>query len=76
MNKMTGLSYLADKKGWNLDKIVAIGDSENDLEMIKGVGFGIAVGNSDENLRRLADYVTKERYGDGVVEALTYLNLV
>lgn len=76
MNKMTGLSYLADKKGWSLDKIVAIGDSENDLEMIKGVGFGIAVGNSDENLRRLADYVTKERYGDGVVEALTYLNLV
>ncbi|WP_267496976.1 phosphoglycolate phosphatase [Candidatus Methanoliparum sp. LAM-1] len=76
INKMTGLSYLAGKKGWNIDRMVAIGDSENDLEMIKGVGFGIAVGNSDEDLKMHADYVTKGRYGDGVVEALTYLNLV
>jgi len=76
LNKMTGLSYLADKKGWSLDRIIAIGDSENDIEMIKGAGLGIAVGNSYEDLKMQADYVTKKNYGDGVAEALTYLNLV
>lgn len=76
LNKMTGLSYVANKKGWHLDRIAAIGDSENDLEMVKGAGFGIAVGNSDERLKKVADYVTKEKYGEGVVEALAYLNLI
>ena len=76
INKLTGLSYVSERRGWDLGKTVAIGDSGNDAEVIRGVGFGIAVGNAEEDLKEIADYVTLKDHGEGVVEALEYLGLV
>ena len=76
INKLTGLSYVSERRGWDLEKTVAIGDSRNDAEVIRGVGFGIAVGNAEEDLKEIADYVTLKDHGEGVVEALEYLGLV
>ena len=76
INKLTGLSYVSERRGWDLEKTVAIGDSGNDAEIIRGVGFGIAVGNAEEDLKEIADYVTLKDHGEGVVEALEYLGLV
>ena len=76
INKLTGLSYVSERRGWDLKKTVAIGDSRNDAEVIRGVGFGIAVGNAEEDLKEIADYVTLKDHGEGVVEALEYLGLV
>ncbi|VUT24090.1 MAG: Phosphoglycolate phosphatase [Candidatus Methanolliviera sp. GoM_oil] len=76
INKLTGLSYVFERRGWDLEKTVAIGDSRNDAEVIRGVGFGIAVGNAEEDLKEIADYATLKDHGEGVVEALEYLGLV
>ena len=76
INKLTGLSYVSERRGWDLEKTVAIGDSRNDAEVIRGVGFGIAVGNAEEDLKEIADYATLKDHGEGVVEALEYLGLV
>ncbi len=76
INKLTGLLYVSERRGWDLEKTVVIGDSRNDADVIEGVGFGIAVGNAEEDLKEIADYVTLKDHGEGVVEALEYLGLV
>ena len=50
--------------------IVAIGDSEVDLELLEYANFRIAVADADLRLKRLADYVTRGEDGDGVAEAI------
>jgi len=73
INKGVGLQKLAGMMGLKSKDFVAIGDSENDLEMFEVSGFGIAVGNGDEIIKEAADYVTEASYGDGAVEALEFL---
>jgi hydroxymethylpyrimidine pyrophosphatase-like HAD family hydrolase len=49
---------------------MAIGDDYNDLEMIRGAGLGIAMGNAVDAVRATAGYVTSSNADDGVVQAL------
>ena len=73
INKGIGLEKIAGLMGFETTDFVAIGDSENDVEMIRSAGFGIAVANGDEEAKSSADLVTKASFGDGVVEAIEYL---
>lgn len=73
INKGVGLMKLASMMGLKSEDFVAIGDSENDVEMFEVSGFGIAVGNGDEIIKEAADYVTEASFGDGTVEALEFL---
>jgi phosphoglycolate phosphatase (TIGR01487 family) len=50
--------------------VIAIGDYENDLEMIKNCGLGVAVANAIPEVKSVADYVTKNKNGLGIVEAI------
>lgn len=69
VDKGSSLEILAANMGVEKDKIMAIGDSENDIQFLKVVGLKIAVNNADEGLKDIADYVTNKSYGDGVAEA-------
>lgn len=73
INKGVGLKKLAGLMGLKARDFVAIGDSANDVEMFEASGFGIAVGNGDEKIKEIADYVTEASFGDGAVEAFGYL---
>jgi sucrose-phosphate phosphatase-like hydrolase, Archaeal len=73
VNKGAGLQKLASMMGLRSKDFVAIGDSENDVEMFEVSGFGIAVGNGDKIIKEAADYVTEASFGDGTVEALEFL---
>ncbi len=75
INKGVGLQKLASMMGLGSRDFVAIGDSENDVEMFEVAGFGIAVANGDETIKEAADYVTEASFGDGTVEALEFLEL-
>ncbi|OPJ59112.1 Cof-type HAD-IIB family hydrolase [Clostridium oryzae] len=57
---------------YNIDRkeIIAIGDSENDLSMLEYAGIGVAMGNSTENIKQKADYVTDTNNNDGVAKAI------
>jgi len=70
INKGSSLDIVAKKHGFVLDEILAIGDSENDIEFLSVCGFKVAVANADKNLKKIADYVCKNKYGDGVKEAI------
>ena len=44
--------------GFELSEVMAFGDSENDLEMLSGVGIGVAMGNGEDELKDQATHVT------------------
>jgi phosphoglycolate phosphatase (TIGR01487 family) len=73
ISKGTGLLRMAELMGLETSDFVAIGDSVNDLEMLEEAGFAIAVGNADDFLKDVADYVSEATYGDGTVEAIDFL---
>jgi phosphoglycolate phosphatase (TIGR01487 family) len=72
VNKGTALRELAGIMGLTLQEIMAIGDSENDIEMIEAAGIGAAVANAPDATRSSADWVSDKRYGDGFVDAVKH----
>ncbi len=70
VNKGLSFKLVANDMGLNTDDIIAIGDSENDIDFLKVAGLKVAVANADNKLKKMADYVTHKEYGDGVAEAL------
>jgi len=73
INKGTGLRKAARILGLEAKDFAAIGDSPNDIEMLKHSGFGIAVGNAHPLLKEAADLVTTQAHGAGVGEAIEYM---
>lgn len=76
MNKFVGVRKACEIIGVPLAEVAAIGDSDNDMAMISGCGFGVAVGNAFAGTKRVASHVTKGKNGAGVVEALEWLRLI
>jgi len=76
ISKGKALSYIAGELKIDVKDFAAIGDSENDIDLLKTAGVGIAVANSDEKLKREADIVLANENGDGVVEALKMLKII
>jgi len=72
-NKGTGLSRIAELMGLDARDFVALGDSPNDIEMLKTAGLGVAVGNAHPELKKVAGMVTAGEHGAGVEEALKLL---
>lgn len=70
VDKGSSLKILTKKLGIDLEKTIAIGDSENDLEFLDVAGVKVAVANANKELKEIADYVTKKPYGSGVAEAI------
>jgi Cof subfamily protein (haloacid dehalogenase superfamily) len=52
------------------DKVLALGDGENDIEMIQQAGIGVAVANAMQAVKDAADYVVASNDEDGVAEAV------
>jgi Cof subfamily protein (haloacid dehalogenase superfamily) len=50
------------------NEVVAIGDGPNDIEMLRHVGTGVAMGNASEEVKAAADFVTVHHENDGVAE--------
>ncbi|MBR1696740.1 MAG: HAD hydrolase family protein, partial [Anaerovibrio sp.] len=66
----TAIARLAEKYNIPMDSVLAIGDSNNDLTMIEAAGFGVAMGNANENVKKIAEYEVADCDHDGVAEAI------
>ena len=66
------LAIIKVLKYFDIDKseAIAFGDGENDIDMLELVGLGIAMGNGNEKLKTIADFVTKKSSEDGIEFAL------
>lgn len=58
-NKGLAVNKLGQKLGFKKENIICIGDSFNDLYMIEEAGLGVAVANAHPDIKKYADYVTK-----------------
>lgn len=69
-NKGIALLKLGEILGIKREEIMACGDSMNDLEMLKEVGFAVAMGNGSAEVKAVADYITVTNDEDGVAKAI------
>ncbi len=51
-------------------EVLAIGDAENDLDMLRWAGFGVAMGQAPDQVKRAADWVTDSVDEDGAAAAI------
>lgn len=66
--KATGIRKVAALLDITSEEILCIGDSYNDMSMIEYAGVGGAVGNACHQLKEIADIVSEECYGSGVMD--------
>jgi Cof subfamily protein (haloacid dehalogenase superfamily) len=76
VDKGKSLQKLGEHLGISRDEIMAFGDGENDIEMLKFAGIGVAMGNADDRVKESADYVTDSVDDDGIIHALKALNIL
>lgn len=69
-NKGNAVCKLAEILGIRREEVICIGDSENDLSMIKYAGLGIAMGNAIDLLKEEASYITDSNINSGVAKAI------
>ena len=69
-HKAHGLKLLLQKWRVEPDQVVAIGDNNNDIQMIKAVGYGFAVENAVEALKAAAPYATVSNEQEGALHVI------
>ena len=67
---MRGMKYLAEKFGFAQDEVMAIGDDINDIQMIQAAGIGVAMGNAQEEVKKVTPYITDRCENNGFAKAL------
>ena len=58
------------------EETMAIGDSENDIQLLKYCEIGVAVGNGVDEVKEAADYITGHIDEDGIYNACKHFNLI
>jgi len=69
-NKEGGLATLCESLGIGLDEVLALGDAEADVGMIRAAGVGVAVANATAEVRGAADWVAPPAEECGLAAAL------
>jgi hypothetical protein len=69
-SKGTGLTYVADRLGLDLKRVVAFGDGENDIELLEAAGFGVAIEGAEAALLAVADATCAGPTVEGVAAVL------
>ena len=71
-NKGDAMLHLGKILNIPVESIMACGDGNNDFEMVKMAGVGVAMENGEESLKEVADFVTKTNDEEGVAYAIEY----
>lgn len=75
-SKAVGIYDVLKHFGIGVENAMAFGDGLNDLEMLQAVGYGVAMGNAEPELKAVADYVTLPIEQDGILNALKKLGVI
>ena len=72
--KGTALKWLCRHRGIPLAQTIAMGDAENDLDLLKAAGAAVAMGDGAACVREIADFLAPGHNADGVAAALRHFN--
>lgn len=70
VNKAAALVKVCKWLDLSMEQVMAVGDSMNDIAMIREAGFGVAMGNAQEAVKEAADWVTGINTDHGVAQAI------
>ena len=70
VSKGSMLPLLLEKLGVNKDELIAFGDNYNDMTKIGYAGFGVAMSNGEEEVKKIANYVCESNDDDGIAKTL------
>ena len=70
VSKGEALKFLSKELGIAPEEMIAIGDNENDISMLKYAGLGIAMDNGEQCAKDIAQYITATNEEDGVALAI------
>jgi Cof subfamily protein (haloacid dehalogenase superfamily) len=70
VSKAHALALLGAHYGLTREEMIAIGDGQNDLSMIRYAGLGVAMANADPSIQEAADYVTLSNDQNGVAHVI------
>lgn len=70
--KGAALRWLCQARGIGLEQTVAMGDAENDLDMLRTAGQAAAMGDADACVREMADFIAPPHDADGVAAVLDH----
>lgn len=76
VSKSYGIDQILKHEHLNLEETIAFGDGGNDIDMLRHVGFGIAMGNASEEVKAAARWVTRSVDEDGVEYALKTIGIL
>ncbi len=68
--KEIGLGFLCDKLGIASAEVMAIGDSNNDVSLLKWAGLSVAMKNASSEVKKAADMITDDNQNNGVAKVL------
>ena len=74
--KAVGMQFFSELFGILPEEMMAFGDAQNDMDMLEYVGIGIAMGNAEEGLKEIADYVTMSVDENGIQFALQKFGII
>lgn len=69
-DKGIGITEVAKMLNVDMSEVMAIGDSYNDVPMIRAAGLGVAMGNAEDDIKAIADAVTDTNDEDGFAKAV------
>lgn len=75
-SKKVGIDIFCKHFGIDLSETMAFGDGGNDIEMLKHVNIGVAMGNANPEVKAIADYVTDDVDSDGIWNALKHFGVL
>lgn len=70
ITKASGLIELCNFLGIDIAETVAVGDGNNDREILQAAGVAVAMGNARDEIKKIADFVTLDNDNDGVAVAI------
>lgn len=74
--KCSAVQRYLEANGISPEEAIAFGDGENDMQMLQLAGIGVAMGNAEEQVKQIADYVTSDIDEDGIEKALKHFGLI
>ena len=70
IKKSEAIKFIMEKYQIKQEEVMTMGDGENDIEMLKFAGLGVAMENAREDVKKVANVVSTSNNEDGVANAI------
>lgn len=71
-----GMRTMAEYMHIDISQTMAFGDGGNDIPILQAAGIGVAMGNSNNNVKEAANYVTTTVDDNGIANALRHFEVI